>query len=268
MAEPPPMKLEYIPLTKIRVSPENVRRTDRDAEIVDLANSIKQVGVLQPVVVTRIPGENRYDLIIGQRRFQAAKLANLKTIPAVIRPEIEPLEKIALSLAENIQRRRLPYKDTIRAIGELFDKYKKASTVAKIIGISEPTVRTYLTARDIPHAIQEMVDSGKISRIDAGRAWTASGGNIKKAIAIARALPRLSKSQKERLVMLAEQDPKKGPRELLRRARQPPKEKEVILVLPTEYYEGLNDAAAEQSGDAETIARRIVMEWLDENGYI
>ena len=111
-----------LPIDKIEVSEDNVRHTKRKAGLEDLKDSIKKYGLIQPVVVIEKGG--KYDLIVGQRRYLAFLELGKTTIPAFI---IEPLDKTSrtiVSFGENIQRKKLPYQDTIEACDFLYDKFK------------------------------------------------------------------------------------------------------------------------------------------------
>ena len=98
------MKLEEIEIDRISVSDLNVRKSENQEELNNLAKSIKEHGLLQPIIITS-KGSEKYNLIAGQRRLNAFKLLNLKTIQAIVLKNQDELNILTLSTVENLQRR-------------------------------------------------------------------------------------------------------------------------------------------------------------------
>jgi ParB/RepB/Spo0J family partition protein len=134
-----------IPITKLFVGKINVRSVAGD--ITELTKSIEESGVLQPIVVR--PDKDRFEIIVGSRRFAAAKAAGLKTMPAVIR-EMSDSEAIASSLIENIQRGNLSDEEEIEAMYRLMkldeERYGSQRKIAKGLGLSQSTIERKFTA--------------------------------------------------------------------------------------------------------------------------
>lgn len=215
-----------LPLSKIEVSEDNVRRTKQKAGLEDLKGSIKKYGLIQPVVV--IEKNGKYDLIVGQRRYLAFLELGKTSIPAFI---IEPLDKTSrkiVSFGENIQRRKLPYQDTIEACDFLYDKFtgsgsQKIKKIAEDMGISETTVKKYLARRIMPKKIQKYVDDEVISDDIAYRITSAHFPDTTKIISIIEKILKLTNSEKDRAADFGKRNPEASVKEILDYAKKPSK---------------------------------------------
>jgi ParB family chromosome partitioning protein len=128
----------------------------------DLVMSIKQHGVLQPIVVTEDP-EGGYELIAGERRTRASKLAGKETIPAIVRSATDQ-ERLELALIENIQRHDLNPVEEARAYRQLMDEFGLTQQqVADQVGKSRPAVANTLRLLDLPDDILSALEAGDIS---------------------------------------------------------------------------------------------------------
>jgi ParB family chromosome partitioning protein len=112
---------EYISVDQIRPSPEQMRREFPPGPLRELADSIRQHGMLQPVLVSRLP--DGYQLIAGERRWRAAQLAGLDRIPAIVRGEGGPGSSLLLGLVENLQREDLDPIEEARGIQRLIEQF-------------------------------------------------------------------------------------------------------------------------------------------------
>ncbi len=158
---PPGVRLIEVPVKNIRPNPKQPREDFGYQDLEDLINSIKEHGILQPLVVTRIDGEN-YELIAGERRYRAAKFLNLRTVPAIVRT-VRDQEKLELALIENIQRKNLNPIEEARAFSRLMQEFNLTQEkVAERIGKSRPTVTNTLRLLSLPNEIQQALRSGKI----------------------------------------------------------------------------------------------------------
>ncbi len=187
-----------IPLNDIDISNLNVRITDRKKNIDDLAKSINDCGLLQPVVLRGAYGTPPYDLIVGQRRFYAHESLKKETIQAVFR-EISDDEAKILSLAENMQRVELNHADKAEAITSLYKKYKTVKKVSEKIGLSEQTIREYvkLEVFATPKA-KKLLRKGKVYKTDVQRVIKASQSDNKKADRLLEEMTKLTKYEQER----------------------------------------------------------------------
>ena len=161
-----------INLNKIIPNEFNPRVTFDEQGMNELINSIKQVGIIEPIIVRSIP-DGKYELVVGERRFRAAKQAGLKDIPAVIRDYADD-EVIELNLIENSQRQDLSYVEKGQCAMNLLkmfpDKFPNKDALARTIGVSPTTIQSWIqSAEVVPAAVQQMIApadpmSGKVPK--------------------------------------------------------------------------------------------------------
>ncbi|MBI4457374.1 ParB/RepB/Spo0J family partition protein, partial [Candidatus Uhrbacteria bacterium] len=155
-------RILHIPVTDVVANPEQPRIEFRHHELEDLMNSIREHGILQPLLVTTRP-QGGYELIAGERRFRAAKMLGLETVPAIVR-EADSNQKLLLALIENIQRQDLNPLEEARSYARLMSEYGLTQEdVAKRVGKARSTVANTVRLMDLPAEIQEAIASGSIS---------------------------------------------------------------------------------------------------------
>jgi len=148
--------LELISLDEIVTNTKQPRQTFYETSLEELAQSIKERGVLEPIVVR--PKDDKYEIVMGERRFRASRLAGLDQIPAVVR-DMNDEDVATDALLENFQREDLNPIDRAKAIEALlgFMTWEKC---AKTLGVSESTLRRHLDLLELPEAVQrELVES-------------------------------------------------------------------------------------------------------------
>ena len=156
------MEVKEIRMDEISLSEYNTRKDliagTEDAGLEDLANSIREKGLLNPIIVMR-KDEGTYELIAGQRRFLACQKLEWKTIPAIIRDFTDDTDATIISLIENVHRADMSPLDKARAYQKIYDKYKDLKKVAKEPGVSVPTIRKYLKLLNLAPSIQEKLST-------------------------------------------------------------------------------------------------------------
>lgn len=160
-------------LSTIRPNPYQPRRNFAPAGLEELAKSIKAAGVFQPVIVRQADANlKRYELIAGERRFRAAKLAGLTTIPAIIR-QVNDSEMMEVAILENLQREDLTPLEEAQAYQTLMTKLNLTQAeVAERLGKSRPYIANYLRLLGLPDAVKALVAKGQLSM---GQARTLLG---------------------------------------------------------------------------------------------
>ena len=152
------MEVKEIALDLIAVSELNARKElgagNKDAGIRDLANSIRKIGLLSPVLV-RTASEGRYDLIVGQRRFLACRQLGMATIPATVRDDLDDASAAVVSLVENVQRADMKPIDKARAFQTIRSKHGSDKRVSQETGVSLPTTRRYMKLLNLAPSIQD-----------------------------------------------------------------------------------------------------------------
>jgi ParB family chromosome partitioning protein len=161
----------WIDTDKIKPNPYQPRREFDEARLQDLSQSIKQYGVLQPLTVSRMEVEKEegglmteYELIAGERRLRAAKLAGVSQVPVIIRVGDTSMMKLELAIIENLQREDLNSVDRARAFFRLTNEFKFThAEVAKKVGRSREYVSNTLRILALPEEILNSLSEGKIT---------------------------------------------------------------------------------------------------------
>jgi len=160
-----------LPIDRIGPNPHQPRGEINAEQVAELADSIRAHGVLQPIVVRETPG-GEYELIAGERRLRAARLAGLTTIPAVVRDSTDT-EQLQLALVENLQRADLNPIEEAQAYRELIDRFElNHEAVARQVGKSRVAVSNALRLLDLAAETRHAIADGRISE-GHGRALAA-----------------------------------------------------------------------------------------------
>lgn len=150
-----------LPISEIKPNKGQPRKTFRPEELAELADSIKQNGILQPLLV-RKKGSG-YEIVAGERRYQAAKAAGLSEVPVVIR-EISDDEVFKLALIENLQRSDLSPLEEAQGYRQLIkEKGLTQEELAKILSKSRSAITNTLRLLDLPEEVQGLVEEGKLT---------------------------------------------------------------------------------------------------------
>lgn len=176
--EAPPSQNKYheLPISQICANPSQPRTLFDEASLSELAQSISSVGLVQPVLVRR-QGQ-AFELVAGERRWRAAKLAGLEKIPAVIR-DADDGEALELALIENINRENLNAIDTARAYAALQEEFGATQEeLAARMGRSRSSIANTMRLLDLPDEVQALVEQGKLSE-GHGRALLAVSDRLK-----------------------------------------------------------------------------------------
>ncbi|MBI1888604.1 MAG: ParB/RepB/Spo0J family partition protein [Candidatus Spechtbacteria bacterium] len=157
-----------IEVEKIHPNPFQPRREFQEEELQELASSIRQFGILQPLIVTKVEKDTptgrdvEYELIAGERRLRAAKLANLPRVPVVVRRSATP-EKLSISMMENLQREDLSPMEEARAYERLHKEFKMThEEIGEQIGKSSSVVSNAVRMLRLPEDMMRAVDEKKI----------------------------------------------------------------------------------------------------------
>jgi ParB family transcriptional regulator, chromosome partitioning protein len=154
--------LREVPVDLIDPNPRQPRRVFDQAAIAELSISISERGVLQPIVVSQRP-EGRYELVAGERRLRAAKLAGLAAIPAMVR-DADDWERLDLALAENMAREDLNPVEAARACAMLVDDLGMTKRdVARRVGRSRVAISNLIRLLDLPEEALEMIERDELS---------------------------------------------------------------------------------------------------------
>lgn len=161
-AETAAMKSDSVlPISKVKPNKGQPRKTFDETELSELADSIKQNGILQPILVRK--HGTSYEIVAGERRYQAAKLAGLDEVPVVIR-EISDEDVFKLALIENLQRSNLTPLEEARGYRQLLDeKDLTQEELSKILSKSRSAITNTLRLMDLPAEVQDLLEAGRIT---------------------------------------------------------------------------------------------------------
>lgn len=189
---------QVLPISQIEANPNQPRTSFNDETIRELADSIREVGVVQPVLVRRAGG--RYELVAGERRLRAARMAGINNIPALVR-EADDGESLELALIENINREDLNPIDTARAYASLQEDFGLTQEmVAKKVGRSRPAIANTLRLLELPGEVQELVEAGRLSEGHGRALLSVPDRAIQKQLASRIVSRGMSVRQAEKLV--------------------------------------------------------------------
>ena len=165
--------IQEIPVGDLDTNPDQPRQTFDDESIAQLADSIRDQGVLQPLLVVPMPG-GRYRIVAGERRYRAGRKAGVDTIPCIVR-DLDVTQQMEIALIENLQREDLNPMEAARGIDALKTQcgYTQEKIAARL-GMSRPAVANMLRLLTLPDEVTEMVRDGLLT---AGHARVLAGLN-------------------------------------------------------------------------------------------
>ncbi len=189
-----------ISIAQIRPNPMQPRKVFESAHLEDLRNSIENHGILQPICVRKVEGG--FEIISGERRWRAARLAGLRTMPVVVREDVSNNEMMELALVENLQRQDLDPIEKAQGFAEMIDSLDLTQEqVAAKVGLKRSTVTNHLRLLELDQDVQEALVSGLISMGHARALLSVTGDAKDKKKALATIVrDELSVRQTERMV--------------------------------------------------------------------
>ena len=202
---------EEVAVGFITPNPRQPRRTFDDDALEELAASITEVGLLQPVVVRKISDGN-YELVMGERRWRASQRAGLDYIPAIVR-ETPDTDMLRDALLENLHRQQLDPLEEAAAYQQLLDDFGAThEQLAQKVGRSRPHIRNPLRLLNLPPAVQKRVAAGVISAGHARALLSLDEPQAQERLAQRIVAEGLSVRSVEEIVALGDDEPAKQPR--------------------------------------------------------
>lgn len=239
-----------------------MRQRDITADLDELAYSMETFGLQHPIVVQ--PKGNRFEILIGQRRYLAAKQLGWETIDAKIEEKkLGEFEAKVLSFSENVQRRDLSPRDKSDACSYLLQSLGTPQAVARHLGIKEPTVCKWLGYAAVPEGLKVLVDKGSIKAPLALR-LAQYVPDEDKAVAIAERIvaTKPPKEYRDRILASVEESPDKSVDAIFRRAEEKKYQKKITFILPEKWAVSMDRAAKKLQMTPGEIARDATIEWL------
>jgi ParB family transcriptional regulator, chromosome partitioning protein len=206
-----------IPIELIRANPDQPRKIFEDKELMELCDSIKEFGVIQPIIVKR-DNKGLYIVIAGERRLRAAALAGLKKIPAIIR-DADDRDSALLALVENVQREDLNYIEEASAYKRLMEEHGLTQTeIAKRVGKQQSTISNKIRILSLPADIQKVLAENQLTERHARALLKVNDEMVRKQILGRIVEHNLNVKQTEKLIedVIRKQEEEKRKGEKLR----------------------------------------------------
>ncbi len=192
--------LQTVPVESLSPNPLNPRSAFAEAELDELAASIREKGMVQPILVRPAAGGS-YEIVAGERRWRAAQRAALHKVPVIVRP-LDDQESLELAVIENVQRADLNPMEEARGYRQLMDRFRHTQEdLSDVVGKSRSHVANTLRLLKLPDTVQALVEDGTLS---AGHARPLIGRDDAEALARTIAAKALTVRQVEALVQARE----------------------------------------------------------------
>ena len=268
--------IEYreIPLGDLVIGKGQVRTRDILKDIDQLAESIERQGLLQPIVVCQAEKIGKWEILTGQRRFLAHKELKRDTITAAVLDQpVDEAEAKAISITENLIRRKLSGLELIDGITFLYNKYGTVKAVHEVTGIPLREVRNYVKYPRLMPALKKMVDAGDADLKVALKAQDAVeiGGEEPKeedALKLVSEMPTMTNVQQRKLVKERREDPDITVDDAIERARTGSKITQVIVTLTQDAHTALQRYAKDQDLNQDEAAAGIIEDTLKSLGFL
>lgn len=154
--------VRYVEIDKVRHNPNQPRKDFKEAELNELAQSIKELGVLQPVLA-RVTPDGAYEIVAGERRWRAAQMAGLSSIPAIVR-DLTDRDALEISIVENVQRENLNPIEEARAYERLAGEFHLThGEIAERVAKDRSSIANMLRLLKLPQELLDYISEGKIS---------------------------------------------------------------------------------------------------------
>ncbi|ESQ85626.1 hypothetical protein AEAC466_00195 [Asticcacaulis sp. AC466] len=247
------------PIELLVRNPDQPRRLFNDTEIDELSASIREKGILQPILVRPAPGQaGYYQIVAGERRWRAAQKAGLHTVPVIIR-EMDDLDVLEIGIIENVQRADLNAIEEARAYKVLQDRFGRTQeALAQVVGKSRSHIANVLRLLALPEGVQDHVMHGRLSSGHARALITSANATALAEKVIAKGL---SVRQTEQLV----RDEQAGPKQATApRVKAAPNADTLSLEQDLQEALGLTVKLDDRGGRGELRLSYATLEQLDE----
>jgi ParB family chromosome partitioning protein len=257
----PPAGVRELPIELLHRNPDQPRKVFTESEVDELAASIRERGVLQPILVRPSPRtEGEYQIVAGERRWRAAQKAALRSVPVIVR-ELDDIEVLEIGIIENVQRADLNAIEEAQAYRALMDRFGRTQdAVAQVVGKSRSHVANTLRLLALPETVQDHVLAGRLS---AGHARAIATAPDPAALADRVIAEGMSVRQAEVLARDAAERPR---RETAPRSGSGAAKNADTRALETDLAEilGIEVAVNDRGGKGELVLRYATLEQLDD----
>ncbi len=257
------VEFKEIPLGDLVIGLGQVRTREVSRDINELADSIAQVGLLEPIVVCPTQKEGEYEIITGQRRFLAHRELNKETIwAAVLDENVDEMTAKVLSVTENLVRRDLHSRDLIDVCTYLYKQYGSMKAVCDETGLAYGKVSKYVKYEQLVPKLKNLVDEGRVSLNTALRAQQASQMDSEEAVQFALEMEPMSGAQQSAIVKKRESDPYLSADDIIEEAKSGGKITQVVVTLTSEVHSALRQYAEIHETNSDDAAGILIREGL------
>lgn len=266
-------EMKEIPLGDLEVGKGQSRTRERGKGIDELADSIRKVGQLEPIVVCPGSKPGRYEILTGQRRFLACKDIGAPTILAGVMDErVDEITAKVISVTENLVRRDLNRKDLIDACTFLYKKYGTVKDVCDETGLPPNDVRDYVKYDRLVSELKDLVDKGEVELKPALRAQdaVAVGGKmiVSQAVYLAKEMSSMSGAQQRKVAEEAQKKPEAGVLDVIEAVKTGSKITQITVTLSATVHRSLQTYASTEGTSQDDAAASLIEEGLSTKGYM
>ena len=265
-------EVREISLADLRIGLGQVRLREISKEIDELADSIRQVGLLEPIVVCEAEVPGQFEIITGQRRFMAHQELQLDTIMAAVLDErVDETTAKVLSVTENLVRRDLNSTDLVDVCTYLYHKYGSMKVVSEETGLPYDKVRRYVKYDQLVPPLRQLVDTGlpMQTALRAQRAASVSGQvNEEEAVKFAKEMSPLSGAQQSKMVETRSKNPLMSADDIIEDAKSGGKIIQLSVTLASGTHAGLARYARSQGTNLDDAAGTLIRDGLDANDFL
>jgi len=266
-----------LPLGQLVSSKLNVRRHANEEDVTELANSIEEQGVIEPIIVR--PKDGKYEVIVGQLRVRAAKEAGLKTIPAIVKEMTDEQARLE-SLIENIQRHSLGAEDEAEAFADLYGIVRSAAKIAEMVGCSETRVTDALKVKGLVETLRQRAPPEKVTRLiesvprkkvltEAARAVEAVfKDKPQKAAKLIEEIRELPEPEAKRVLERVRTYPEKSIEEIKEEVLYGPQAVTLSVQFGSKLIRAIDAACKERHVSREELVVIAVEQWLRDEKYL
>ena len=268
--------VEYrdVPLKDLVISRAQVRTTSPNKGLEELVESIRALGLLQPIVVCGAREEGKWEILTGQRRFLACQELGRETIPAAVLSEsVSEEEAKAISITENLIRRQLSGRELTDGITYLYNHYGTVKAVAEATGLSPYKVRDHVKYPRLSADLKQLVDEGVVDINAAVRAQDASSdergdADPDVAVKLAREMSSMSGVQRKKLTKERMEHPEKPVDEAIEEAKTGSKVMQIKVTVTQDTHSALRKFATEEGTNQDEAAASLIEEALVGRGLL
>ena len=266
--------VEYreIPLDDLVIGKGQVRTQDPGKEIDSLARSIEAQGLLQPIVVCEARQSGKWEILVGQRRFLAHKILGKERIPvAVLDQRVEEGEAKAISITENLIRRKLAGKDLIDGVTYLYNIYGTARAVADTTGLPYQAVLEYVKYPRLLPQLKKMVDEGTDVNValKAQDAATQDGEepNLELAIKLVQEMPEMTDVLRRKVAQECKRNPDRPLEEIIETAKEA-RVMQIVVSVTQDAHDAIRKFARKEGTTQDGAAATLIEEALISRGLL